>query len=74
MNNIARTWNNLDRDDKLEIIENAICMCNVSDGFLMLRLFKSDNSIYAYIQKSLDNHLCIESVSQASLSKLFSCC
>ena len=65
-------WNNLDRDNKLEIIENAISMCNVSEGFLMLRIYKKDNSISAYIQKSLDNHLCVESVSQASLSKLFS--
>jgi hypothetical protein len=69
---LPTAWNNLDRDDKLEIIENAICMCNVSEGFLMIRLYKKDNSISAYIQKSLDNHLCVEAVSQASLSGMFS--
>ena len=69
---LTRVWNNLDRDDKLEIIENAIDMCNVSEGFLMFRLYKKDNSISAYIQDSLDNHLCSEVVSQATLSELFS--
>lgn len=69
---LKRVWNNLDRDDKLEIIENAINMCNVSEGFLMFRLYKKDNSISAYIQNSLDNHLCVEVLSKATLSELFS--
>jgi hypothetical protein len=64
-------WENLDRDDKLEVIQNAICVCNVSEGFLMLRLFKKGNSISGFISNSLDNHLCVEAVSQATLSELF---
>jgi len=69
---LKRVWNNLDRDDKLEIIENAIDMCSVSEGFLMFRLYRKDNSISAHIQNSLDNHLCVEVLSQATLSELFS--
>ena len=69
---LTRVWENLDRDDKLEIIENAIDMCDVSEGFLMLRLFKKGNSISAFIQKTLDNHLCVAAVSQSTLSELFS--
>ena len=69
---LTRTWNNLDRDDKLEIIENGIDMCDVTEGFLMLRFWSKDKSISAHIQTKLDNHLCVESVSQSTLSELFS--
>ena len=69
---VSKVWNDLDRDDKLEIIENAIDMCNVSEGFLMIRYYRKDDSIFAYIQDTLDNHLCVEAVSQSTLSELFS--
>lgn len=68
---LAKNWNKLGRSEKLEIIENAIDMCNTSEGFLMLRLFTKDNSISAYIQNKLDNHLCSEAVSQTTLFSLF---
>lgn len=69
---ITKKWNNLDRDDKLEIIEQGIDFANTSEGFLMLRLYKKGNCISAFISKTLDNHLCVESVSQSTLSELFS--
>ena len=72
MNKLVKVWNNLDRDYKLELIENGIEMCDVSEGFLMLRLYSKDNSISVSIQNTLDNHLCVEAVSQATLSDLFS--
>jgi hypothetical protein len=73
MNNaeLVKVWNKLDNSDKLEIIEKGIDMCNVSEGFLMLRLFSKDNSISAYITNNLDNHLCVEAVSQTTLIELF---
>ena len=70
---LAEIWNKLERSEKLEIIENAINMCNTSEGFLMLRLFSSDNSISAFISTKLDNHLCVEAVSQDTLFSLFGC-
>ena len=69
---LSKYWNHLDSSDKLEIIENAIDCCNVSEGFLMLRLFSKDKCIHGYIQNNLDNHLCVEAVSQETLSELFS--
>ena len=68
---LAKNWNKLERSEKLEIIENAIDMNSTNEGFLMLRLFAKDNSISAYIQNSLDNHLCAEAVSQDTLISLF---
>lgn len=68
---LSKNWNKLGRSEKLEIIENAIDMCNTSAGFLMLRLFTKDNSITAHIQTKLDNHLCSEAVSQNALFSLF---
>jgi hypothetical protein len=70
-NLIAKNWNNLERIEKLEIIEKAIDMCNTNEGFLMLRLFNKDNSISGYIQTKLDNHLSTEAVSQDTLISLF---
>mgnify|MGYP003629718064 CR=1 FL=1 len=69
---LTRVWNSLDRDDKLEIIENGIDMCSVSEGFLMLRLFKKGNEISSFISNTLENHLCVEVVSKSTLSELFS--
>lgn len=71
MEALVKNWNKLERIEKLEIIENAIDMCNTSEGFLMLRLWAKDNSITAHIQSKLDNHLCIESLSQDTLISLF---
>jgi len=68
---LAKNWNRLERSEKLEIIENAIDMNNTNEGFLMLRIYAKDNSISAYIQNSLDNHLCSEAVSQSTLFTLF---
>jgi len=68
---LVKNWNKLGRSEKLEIIENAIDMCNTNEGFLMLRLFSNDNSISAYITTKLDNHLCSEAVSQSTLFELF---
>lgn len=70
-NELAKAWNKLERLDKLEIIADGIDMCDVTEGFLMLRLYR-DKTIEASIQKKLDNHLCTEAVSQATLSGLFS--
>lgn len=71
MEAIKKNWEKLTRSEKLEIIENAIDMCNTNEGFLMLRLWSKDNSITAHIQAKLDNHLCVESVSQDNLISLF---
>lgn len=68
---LTNNWNRLDRDDKLEIIERAIDMCNTDEGFLMLRNWSKDNSVTAHIQTKLDNHLCVEAVSQDTLYSLF---
>lgn len=68
---LSKNWNKLERSQKLEIIENAIENNNTNEGFLMLRLYAKDNSISAYIQNSLDNHLCIEAISQDTLFSLF---
>jgi hypothetical protein len=68
---VAKYWNRLDSSDKLEIIENAIDCHNVSEGFLMLRLYSNDKCIHGYIQNNIDNHLCAEAVSQETLSELF---
>ena len=68
---VVKYWNRLDSSDKLEIIENAIDCCNVSEGFLMLRLYSKDKCIHGSIQNKLNNHLCVEAVSQETLSKLF---
>ena len=69
---LSKNWNKLERSEKLEIIENAIDMCNTNEGFLMLRLWSKDNSVTAHVQTKLDNHLCVESVSQTTLFSLFS--
>jgi len=68
---LAKNWNKLGRNEKLEIIENAIDMSNTNEGFLMLRTWAKDNSITAHIQTNLDNHLCSETVSQDTLISLF---
>ena len=68
---ITNAWNKLSNADKLEIIEMGIEDCSVSEGFLMLRLTAKDKSIHGYIQNSLDNHLCVEAVSQDTLISLF---
>lgn len=68
---LLKSWNKLERIEKLEVIEKAIDMCNTNEGFLMLRLWSKDNSVTAHIQNSLDNHLCVEAVSQDTLFILF---
>ncbi len=69
---ITKTWNNLDRDDKLEIIEQGIDFMNTNEGSLFLRLYRKDNSIGASIQTQPDNHLSVEAVSKTTLITLFS--
>jgi len=71
MEALVKTWNKLDKSEKLEIIENGINLCNTNEGFLMLRLWSKDNSITSHVQTKLDNHLSIESVSQDTLFSLF---
>jgi hypothetical protein len=71
-NEVSKFWNILDRDDKLEIIEEGIDMFSVSEGSLFLRLYRKGNTISAYIQESSNSHLMVEAVSQATLSELFS--
>lgn len=68
---VAKNWNRLSSIDKLQIIETAIDMCNTNEGFLMIRLWSKDQSITAHVQTSLDNHLCVEAVSQNTLFELF---
>jgi hypothetical protein len=68
---LSKNWNKLERIEKLEIIENAINMCNTNEGFLMLRTWAKDNSITAHVQTKLDNHLCNEAVSKDTLISLF---
>jgi len=68
---LSNNWNKLTRTEKIEIIENAIDMCNTNEGFLMLRLWSKDNSITAYVTTKLDNHLCSEAVSQSTLFEMF---
>jgi len=68
---LAKNWNKLERNEKLEIIENAIDMCDTSEGFLMLRTWSKDNSVTAHVQNNLDNHLCVEAVSKSTLIELF---
>jgi hypothetical protein len=68
---LVKHWNKLERSEKLEIIENAIDMCDTSEGFLMLRLWSKNNSITAHISTKLDNHLCSEAVSKETLNSLF---
>jgi len=70
-NQLVKNWNKLERSEKLEIIENAMNLANTNDGFLMLRLFSKDNSISAFFSNKLDNHLCLEAVSQTTLFTLF---
>ena len=70
MKELTKTWNNLEKFEKLEIIENGIDMANTDEGFLHLRYYR-DGSIYATIQTKLDNHLCTEAVSQITLFELF---
>lgn len=71
MTRLIKSWNRLERSEKLEIIENAIIMCNTNEGFLMLRLWSKDDSISGHISTKLDNHLCAEVVSQNTLFSLF---
>lgn len=71
MSTLVNNWNKLERSEKLEIIENAIYMCNTNEGFLMLRTWAKDNSVTAHVQTKLDNHLCEEAVSQDTLISLF---
>jgi len=68
---LAKSWNRLERSEKVETIEKAIDLCNTSEGFLMLRLFSKDNSVSAFVSTKLDNHLCVEAVSQDTLISLF---
>jgi hypothetical protein len=71
MKNLANNWNNLTKNDKLEIIEKAIDMCNTNEGFLMLQWYNSTNSFSAFVTTKLDNHLSVEAVSQNTLISLF---
>jgi hypothetical protein len=74
MNNtseIAKVWNKLNEDNKLGIIEGAIELGNVSDGFLMLKLYRKTNDIQGFMQDELDDHLCVEAVSYDTLATLF---
>lgn len=68
---VAKCWNRLDDSEKLEIIQYGIDNCDTSEGFLMLRYFRKENEVGAYIQKRLENHLCVEAVSQDTLIELF---
>ena len=68
---LSKIWTKLERSEKLEIIEKAMNLGNTNDGFLMLRLFAKDNSIFAFLSNTLENHLCVEAVSQNTLFSLF---
>lgn len=68
---LTRAWNNLDTDDKLEIIEQGIDFANTSEGFIQLRYYR-DGSFSVSIQNKLDNHLSVEALSQTTLFRLFS--
>lgn len=68
---IAKVWNKLSNSDKLQIIESAIDLGNTSEGFLMLKLYRKMNEIQGFIQDGLDDHLCVEAVSQDTLITLF---
>lgn len=70
-NLLVKNWNKLEKSEKLEVIEKAIDMCNTNEGFLMLRFWSKDNSVTAHIQTKLDNHLCLEAISQNTLFSLF---
>ena len=35
---LAKNWNRLERSEKLEVIENAIDMCNTKEGFEIIKL------------------------------------
>jgi hypothetical protein len=72
LNDLKKVWKNLDQDEKLEIIEQGINYCSVSEGSLFLRYYAKDRSIAAHVQTKPDNHLCVEAVSQDTLSTLFS--
>ncbi len=67
---VAKAWNKLDNDEKLEVIEQGIDCCSVSEGSLFIRAYR-DGSVCAYIQTKPDNHLMAEAVSQDSLATLF---
>lgn len=68
---IARAWNRLSDSEKLEIIQDAIDYCDTSQGFLMLRFWRKEESVTGHIAKDLVNHLCVEAVSQDTLISLF---
>jgi len=68
---LTKNWNSLDRSEKIEVIESAIDNGNTSEGFLMLRYWAKEDAIGGYLRKQLDNHLCVEAVSQSTLIDLF---
>jgi len=72
MNNVevVRAWNRLTNLEKLEVIEQGIDCCSVSEGSLFVRAYR-DGSVCAYIQTKPDNHLMAEAVSQDTLAALF---
>ena len=72
MNNVevVRAWNRLTNLEKLEVIEQGIDCCSVSEGSLFVRAYR-DGSVCAYIQTKPDNHLMSEAVSQDTLATLF---
>lgn len=67
---ISSAWNNLDQSDKLDRITEALENYAVNEGFLMIRVY-NNGDVTCHIQKHLDNHLCVEAVSQATLAELF---
>ena len=70
MKNLEDKWNNLDNSEKLEVIEQGIDCCSVSEGSLFIRAYR-DGSVCSYIQTEADNHLMAEAVSQDTLANLF---
>jgi hypothetical protein len=67
---VVKGWNKLDNSEKLEVIEQGIDCCSVSEGSLFVRVYR-DGSVCAYIQAKADNHLMAEAVSQDTLATLF---
>jgi hypothetical protein len=68
---ILKHWNRLESSEKLELIESAIDLFNTNDGFLMLRYWRKDDILGAYITNSIVNDLCVEAVSKDTLIDLF---
>ena len=71
MTETAKAWNRLDSSDQLEVIAQGLEYCDVSEGSLFIRLYRG-GCITANIQKTPDNHLTKEAVSNETLTTLFS--